>query len=282
MPVTLQTPTRLDAPERASVLELADSIEAADGAPPLSDQARRLLATDQVTHFVARSGDAIVGYAQLEPDDGGAEVLGAPESLDPLLDALQSTAPQLRLWAHGTRSRLLPVLDARGYVRERTLWQLRWPAAPLPPLTVADGVQIRLFVVGSDEAALLAVNAAAFAHHPEQGGWTLEDVEAREAESWFRPDDVLLAERAGELVGFHWTKRHSSSLGEVYVLAVAPAAQGMHLGATLLIAGLTHLTEVGSTEVLLYVDDSNTTAVALYEKYGFRRFDHDVQYRYVG
>jgi mycothiol synthase len=285
VPVTLQTPNRLDGPERASVLELADSIEAADGAPPLSDQARSRLATDQVDHYVARSGAQIVGYAQRH--DGTAEVLGQPESLDALLDALEPSGPPLHLWAHGTRSRLLPVLDARGYERERTLWQLRWTAAPLPPMTVPAGVQIRPFVVGSDEAALLAVNAAAFAHHPEQGGWTLVDVTAREGESWFDSDDVLLAERVAdagpaELIGFHWTKRHTPTLGEVYVLAVAPTAQGLHLGSTLLIAGLAHLVEAGSTEVLLYVDDSNATAVALYEKYGFRRHDHDVQFRFAG
>jgi mycothiol synthase len=275
----------LDAGERASVLELADAIEAADGAPPLSDQARSLLATDQVSHFLVRSGDAITGYAQLQ--DGAAEVLGRPEALADLLDALEGNGAPLRLWAHGTRSRLLPVLDARGYIRERTLWQLRWPAAPLPPFSVPAGVTIRPFVVGADETALLAINAAAFAHHPEQGGWTLADVTARESESWFDADGVLLAERdaAGgvpELVGFHWTKRHTATLGEVYVLAVAPAAQGLHLGAALLIAGLTHLVDGGSTEVLLYVDDSNTAAVALYEKYGFGRHDHDVQYRFGG
>ena len=32
-------------------------------------------------------------------------------------------------------------------------------------------------------------------------------------------------------------------------------------------------------EVLLYVDDANTAALALYEKYGFARADHDAQYR---
>jgi mycothiol synthase len=280
VPVTLQTPTRLDSPERAAVLELAASIEADDGAPPLSDQARSLLTSDQVAHFLARSDEQIIGYAQQQ--DGAAEVLGRPDSLDALLDALEAAAPPLHLWAHGTRSRLLPVLDDRGYERERTLWQLRWSAVPLPAIDRPADVALRSFVVGADEAALLSVNAAAFAHHPEQGGWTPADLVAREGEPWFDPDGILLAERAGELVGFHWTKRHSPTLGEVYVLAVSPAAQGLHLGRSLLIAGLAHLVEGGSREVLLYVDESNTTAVALYEKYGFRRHDHDVQYRYPG
>jgi mycothiol synthase len=266
----------LDGPQRASVLELAAVIEAADGAPPLSDQARTLLGSSDVRHFVATTDSAIVGYAQL--DGSVAEVVADDPA--PLLDAIEAAAPDVELWAHGTGSRLLPVLTERGYERLRLLWQLRWPVSPLTAVPFAAGVTVRPFEVGRDEAAWLAVNAAAFAHHPEQGGWTLADLQAREAESWFDPAGFLLAVNdADELLGFHWTKRHSQALGEVYVIAVAPAAQGMQLGKALLIAGLAHLVEGGVSEVLLYVDDDNAPAMALYEKYGFARADHDAQYR---
>ncbi len=177
----------------------------------------------------------LVGYAQL--DGSVAEVVADDPA--PLLDALEAAAPDVELWAHGTGSRLLPVLTERGYERLRLLWQLRWPVSPLEPVPFPDGVTVRPFEVGRDEAAWLAVNAAAFAHHPEQGGWTLADLQAREAESWFDPAGLLLAVNgAGELLGFHWTKRHSAALGEVYVIAVAPAAQGLQLGKALLVAGL--------------------------------------------
>ncbi len=184
-----------------------------------------------------------VGYAQVSATS--AELLGESVALEPLLDALPMGGPGLDLWAHGTRSRLIPLLDQRGLPRERVLLQLRWAVGPLPRLVAPTGVTLRPFVVGQDEDAWLAVNAAAFAHHPEQGGWTVADLAAREAEPWFDPSGFLLAVQDDVLVGFHWTKRHSASLGEVYVIAVAPAAQGRGLSPVLLTAGLQYLSDGG-------------------------------------
>ena len=87
---------------------------------------------------------------------------------------------------------------------------------------------------GADEDAWLAVNAAAFAGHSEQGRWTRADLLAREAEPWFDPAGFLLAERENVLLGFHWTKVHADGMGEVYVLGVDPAAHGLGLGSALL------------------------------------------------
>jgi mycothiol synthase len=69
-------------------------------------------------------------------------------------------------------------------------------------------------------------------------------------------------------------------VGEVYVIGVAPSAQGTGLGRALLSAGLCHLRSRGLTQVLLYVEADNTPAVRMYERQGFTHDarDTDVQY----
>jgi mycothiol synthase len=128
------------------------------------------------------------------------------------------------------------------------------------------------------------VNNAAFAWHPEQGGWDVEQVRLREAEPWFDPAGFLLAVDADDrLLGYHWTKVHPATaadpaMGEVYVLGVDPSEQGRHLGGALTAAGLAHLRDRGLGTVLLYVEGDNAAAVRVYEKLGFTRWSTDVSY----
>jgi mycothiol synthase len=271
-------PSGLSDDERAQVIALADQLADRFGAPPLNDAALIALSDPGLIHLVARDGDRIVGYAQLDRTAASAEIATSPELADQFLDASTELLPQALVWAHGHHSPVGAAAQTRGYPAVRTLWQLRRPLTDLPPVPPHD-VTLRPFVVGQDEEAWLEVNAAAFAYHEEQGSWTLSDLTAREAEPWFDPAGFLLAERDGQLLGFHWTKVHPSGLGEVYVLAVAPAAQGMKLGKVLLAAGLAHLAGTGQHTVALYVEDTNTAGLALYEGAGFTRFDKDVQYR---
>jgi len=275
MPPQVSTADSLDEVARADVRELAAAIEEHVGQPPLSDQALTQLAAAGLRHILVHDGDRLTGYAQLA---GSSLELAADEQTVPVaLAALEPLPPDVEIWSHGTRSPVGPALEARGYHVARRLHQLRRRVRPLPaeePLP--DGVVVRTFVVGRDDEAWLAVNAAAFVDLPDQGGLTIDDLRAREREDWFDPAGFLLAERDGRLLGFHWTKIHTPELGEVYVLGIAPEAQGMRLGSLLLQRGLAYLDSRGCTDVLLYVDDANTAAMRLYESAGFARYDQDV------
>jgi len=277
---TVNVLDHLDPTQQRSVRALADRLEARDSAPPLNDQALSRLgdAEPGLSHLISVDNGQVTGYAQLDPTEVTAA--GSPEAIDALLVAAEATATstQLLLWSHGQQSAVAHIAEDRGYEKVRTLWQLRRSLSDVPNVDPPPGVRIRTFVPGQDEQAWLAVNAAAFATHPEQGRWTLRDLAAREVEPWFDPAGFMLAEEDGAVIGFHWTKLHPDGLGEVYVLGVDPAAQGMHLGPALLSAGLRYLAERGAPDVLLYVEDDNQKALALYEQFGFHRYDRDSQY----
>lgn len=278
-------------PQISQVLALAEAATRHDGVAPLSEQALLTLRAGRSRSLLSLEDGAIAGYAHLDPAPDGAgasgEVVVHPGRRRrghgrALLRALRERARgPLRVWAHGDLAPAAALAAAEGMARVRVLLQMRRPLqdSPLPEVTVPDGVTIRTFEPGRDETAWLRVNGRAFADHPEQGAWTLEDLRARQAEPWFDPAGLFLAERDGRLIGFHWTKVHPDPIGEVYVVGVDPSAQGLGLGRVLTLIGLHHLRDRGLPAVMLYVDESNRPALRLYESLGFTRYAVDVMYQ---
>jgi mycothiol synthase len=287
--------------DNGAVRAVVAAATAADGTAPVGEHVLlhlRAGGPPESRDLVGYDGDVLAGYAHL---DLGADGPTAELTVHPghrrhgvgtaLLTALEAIAPDLRVWAHGRLPAAAALAARRGYAEERVLWQLHRPLADLPDAPLPAGITLRPFRVGVDEPAWLAVNNAAFADHPDQGGWGPDDIAVREAEPWFDPEGFLLAEDgAGALVGFHWTKVHGLStvdgpdrpMGEVYVLGVDPGAGGHGLGAALTVAGLRHLAGRGLDQVMLYVDDSNPRAVRLYERLGFSRWQVDIRYGRYG
>ena len=208
--------------------------------------------------------------------DGPVDEANARELLRNALDAVADQGGGLaRLWVRGGEPEVTGAARDLGFGEERSLHQLRRPL----PVDEPWSLTVRPFVVGQDEDAWLAANNRAFSWHPEQGGWTREDLAERFAEPWFDPNGFLLHEEDGQLLGFCWTKEHRDvepALGEIYVIAVDPAAGRTGLGGPLTLAGLDHLYRQGLRVGMLYVDGSNVAAIKLYERLGFTVHQTDV------
>jgi mycothiol synthase len=292
---------RLDPDEVRDVTRIVDAATAADRVAPVGEHVMlglRYGDGEQRRHVLVYEDADLAGYGQLdvsEPDeDAVAEMVVDPARRGrghgrALAQALLASAPNghLRAWSHGQHPHAERLAVTLGFDRVRTLLQMRRSLyAPVPSPAFPDDVTVRTFRVDADEKAWLAVNAAAFRWHPEQGGMTMDDLRQREAEPWFDATGFFLAERGGELVGFHWTKVHpngggdgSEPMGEVYAVGVSPHAQGGGLGRALTVAGLQYLRGLGLSQVLLYVEETNAAAVRLYESLEFTRWDADIMYR---
>lgn len=168
------------------------------------------------------------------------------------------------------------------------------------------------------EESWIAANNQAFSWHPEQGGWDRDRLHRSMEAEWYDPQDVIFlwdvgaagssAAAAGSsaagggssagaadapgaavdkqpvLAGFHWTKWHGvaaetdTATGEVYVIALASEYQGRGLSGYLLRRGIKQMVNKGATEVILYVEKDNESAVRVYEKSGFDIAENHVVY----
>jgi len=275
----------------AAVVKLLTAATAADGVEPLSEAAVLRLHHPGAgfVHLLAHDDTGtLTGYGSL---DDRAERRTAEFAVHPahrrrgvggalLAALLDRVRGPLWVWAHGEHPAALRLAQRAGLVRQRELFQLRRMLAdPIAHRALPAGVALRAFVPGEDEAAVVAVNNRAFAWHPEQRRWDIGELVVREAQPWFDPNGLLLAvDPAGRLLGFHWTKVHPHGLGEIYVLAVDPDAQGTGLGGALTVAGLAYLREQGVRQAMLYVESDNTAALRTYRKLGFAHHHTDVEF----
>ena len=304
-------------PERlAQVRALTRAAIDADGVRPLSEHVElhlRYGGEGRDRHLLLYAPDpddpaaaaVLAGYGHLDPTDpvegSSAEIVVHPALRrrglgEQLVRAAENASPdgRLRLWAHGDHPAARALAAALGYQEVRQLWQMRRSlAAGLPDTPLPDGVRLRSFRPGEDDAEWLVLNGRAFADHPEQGSWTLDDLNARLKESWFDPDGFIVAERGGAMVGFHWVKVHGEEpdrhevagghghepIGEVYVIGVDPDEQGRGLGRALTVAGLRRMRDRGLHQAMLYVEADNAPALGVYRRLGFSHWDTDVVFR---
>ncbi|MCC7076404.1 MAG: mycothiol synthase [Acidimicrobiia bacterium] len=191
-------------------------------------------------------------------------------------------ASELGAWVTGVGTASDLFCDLWQGVVDRRLFKL-WIDLPAPgDVTLTSGYELRTFADREDVEALVRLNAAAFAAHPDQGSMTVADVRARMREPWFDPTGLLMAWRGDELVAFCWTKVHADvepAEGEIHLICTSPGHQGHGLGRAMTLAGLGHLAE-STGRGILYVDESNTGARAMYRGIGFRVQRVDGHYRF--
>jgi mycothiol synthase len=301
-------PTAFDWADTTGVAEgirrLVDEATRADGQSPLDEAAllslRHAGLSASALWVAGRPGADLTGFALTSAHPGAGEVQvdlavrpdargqGVARDLAYAVLAEFGDA-SVSAWSHGNHPGAAALASELDFRRTRDLWVMRRSLAePLPEVKPAGASVVRPFEPGRDEQAFLEANAAAFAHHPEQGGLTRADLDQRMAEDWFDPAGFFLAfgdGRTGEprLLGFHWTKVHAGDrpYGEVYVVGVSPDAQGLGLGRTLTLTGLHHLRSLGLAEVILYVESDNAAAVAVYRGLGFTHAEADTHVMYT-
>lgn len=266
-------------------IELAETLGraclAADGMPPFNDQAlvelrrgeRRTIGDADVLAVISereREVELAVHPAQRGRGLGSALVRRLTEQLGDF-DA----------WAHGDLPAARAIAARFGMTSVRTLLQLR---APVPAATTADDRLpdgTRPYEPG-DASALLALNAAAFASHPEQGRMSLTDLGARMAEPWHDDANLIVLPGEAGLDAFTWVKPDAGSdVVELYVLGVSPDVQGAGLGRRMLDATFVRMRALGATAAHLYVEGDNEAALGLYRRAGFEQWAIDVRWRHT-
>ena len=299
--MSLRTETRatLVAAEAEAVRGLARRAEEEDGVGALSEASRLALGPEQpagTVHVLARAesdGRDLVGYAQVWPD-GSAELVVDPAArrlgTGGALWATACDAGAGRVWAHGDLPAARAFAQAVGLTPVRSLLRMGRPLTgddstprPLPHGYAVTTFAARRTQVQDPLEELRALNAAAFADHPEQGRLTVADLRARTEEPWFEPEGLLYLTDESDPdrgpVAFHWTKIEPDQpgsrdagprVGEVYVVGVHPAYQGRGLAGPLTDLGLAHLVSRGCTDVVLFVDGENAAARATYERAGLQ------------
>jgi mycothiol synthase len=265
-----------------TLLALAARARAADGVDPLNEASRLALDAGHVgrVHMAVKEGTTVVAAAFA---DGLAPVelvvdpdhrrRGHGKSLVTQLLA----AGESQFWAHGDLPAAQALAASKHLEPARTLLVLRLEMDAVPePERVPAGVAIRAFEP-DDVDAIVRVNGRAFESHPEQGAMDRADFDHRASSDWFDPAGLFVAERDGDVVGFHWTKVEDG-VGEVYVVGVDPSEQGSGLGTALTAKGLRHLHASGVRTVDLYVEGDNDAALAVYRRLGFTEHARDVLY----
>ncbi len=299
----------LDSNAQLEVLALIAKASDYDGVPPVSEHVLLHLrhgGDKDDRHIIATTEkddrSSIIGYAHLDLTDlvegPSAELVIHPDhrnkglGSDLLAEVTRLAGPRLRLWSHGDLPCAQSITRRARFTRVRTVVQMRRSLNdPIPEID--SSFSIRNFLSGIDNEEWILLNNRTFTGHPEQGSWTVRDLEIRMKEPWFNEKGFLLATVNSAIVAFCWTKIHGGHshhhvdgdeahdhdlIGEIYIMGVDPLYSGKGFGKAITIAGLKHMRYQGIFSAMLYVDALNESAIKLYKELGFTEWGRDVLY----
>ncbi len=264
--------THLSTDERNAVLAFLDRCESDLSREAIDENRRRAILHDRpAEHWLRVDGASLTGYAQgskasvyeVEQAGGGVDA--------DLLATIQEDHATVDFWVRGSQA----VPDGGRSIRVIELLSI---PLPVPTVPLPAGATLRPFEIGVDEERWLAQNNAAFADHPEQGAWKRDDLDLRLRDDWFDPSGFLLMFLDGTLAASCWTKIHElhrDRAGEIYVISVDPAFQGLGIGRVIVTQGLASLSRRGVRRGILFVEKTNEPARALYREIGFELVRED-------
>lgn len=270
-----------------------------------ADQAA-MASEDPRLHFLVHTTSAasLIGYACLNQRVASAELAVIPAERRrgigrELLSHCRS-ASATHVWAHGDVPAARAAATALALAADRRLLQMSLALEETAGGAAASSdaqkimaeyalVSCRELTAGDSRAmrdfarAWVELNAAAFAHHREQGALREADFLARTTEAWFDPDLLLVVPGAQEsdwrsagFAAYLWLKPQSAHEIEVYAIGVSPGAQGRGIGSALMRYAIAAMT--GRYEVMTLYVDGGTPAEKLYRALGFGDKHVDVQY----
>jgi mycothiol synthase len=141
---------------------------------------------------------------------------------------------------------------------------------------VAPGEYIVRQLQSGEEDHLTAIQNISFAESWGFNPNTTAEILYRVHLSSCSPEDIIMAYRKDQPVGYCWTRiltdetsKTKTRIGEIHMIGVDPDFRGRRLGRIILLAGLSHLKRKGIEKVELTADAEDPAARRLYESAGF-------------
>lgn len=290
---------KLSETQKASVLKLIDETTAIDNTPPIAEHILLYLrhgGNKADSHLIVEKNSQIIGYAYLDKSDlisgPSVQLVVDPRYRDNSVDkqllskAVEICGTNLALWVRGNLPLSNSLLESFAFKKIRSVHQM---SKSLNNFQLINKMELQIvfknFSPEQDSKAWLSLNNRVFKNHPEQGNWELSDLNIRLKEEWFDNKSFFIAEYRNLMIGSIWIKTHSSNklsltknsrqIGEIYQVAVDPDFQGRGLGKRLIIIANNYLISKGFKNSILYVDESNSSALKLYSSIGFKTSNKD-------